>query len=407
MARNIQRLSALEVTRASTPGLYADGAGLYLRVGRGGAKSWAFRFMLNGKAREMGFGGLTKVSLADARKRAIEARSLLGEGRDPLAHREDESQQRVAAEKLTAARSMTFDMCAEAYISAHEVSWRNEKHRQQWRNTLTTYVSPVFGSVPVQDIDIDLVMKAVESLWSKKTETARRVRGRIEIILDWAKVRGYRSGENPARWRGNLVHLLPARSKVRKVKHHAALPYTEMGGFMRDLREMEGTGAAALEFLILTVGRTGEVIGARWPELNLKSGVWVVPAERMKSGREHRVPLSPATIALVKRRPHAKDGYVFTARSPDAPLSNMALLMTLGRMNHGNITAHGFRSTFRDWAAERTSFPSEVVEMALAHVIEDKTEAAYRRGDLFDKRRQLMDAWAAYCASDTSPATGT
>jgi integrase len=279
------------------------------------------------------------------------------------------------------------------------VSWRNAKHRQQWRNTLTTYVSPVFGSVPVQDIDIDLVMKVLEPLWSKKTETARRVRGRIEIILDWAKVRGYRSGENPARWRGNLVHLLPARSKVRKVKHHAALPYAEIGGFMKDLRKVEGTSAAALEFLILTVGRTGEVIGARWPEFNLKSGVWVVPAERMKSGREHRVPLSAAAIAVAKRMAHSMDGYVFSSRSLATPLSNMALLMTLGRMNFGNITAHGFRSTFRDWAAECTNFPNEVVEMALAHLIEDKTEAAYRRGDLFDKRRSLLNAWAEHCAT--------
>jgi integrase len=398
MAKKIQLLTAMAVTHASKQGLYPDGAGLYLRVGRGGAKSWTFRFMLNGKSREMGLGGLTKVSLADARKKAIDARLLLSDGHDPLTHRQEEETRRAAAEKLSTARSMTFDKCAEAYISAHEASWRNDKHCQQWRNTLTTYVSPVFGSVPVQDIDIDLIMKVIEPIWSVKTETARRVRGRVEVILDWARVRGYRSGENPARWRGHIDHLLPARSKVQMVKHHAALPYSAIGAFMKDLRGMEGTSAAALEFLILTVARTGEVIGARWSEIDLKDSIWVVPAVRMKSGRDHRVPLSSAAIAVLNRMSGAKDSYVFAGQRSGAPLSNMALLMLLGRMNRGDITAHGFRSTFRDWAAERTNFPSEVVEMALAHAVEDKTEAAYRRGDLFDKRRRLLDAWADYCA---------
>jgi integrase len=399
MVQKIQRLTALTVARISAPGLYADGAGLYLRVGRGGAKSWAFRFMLNGRPREMGFGSFTKVSLADARKRASDARVLLGEGRDPIEHRQQEDRERVAAEKLAAARSMTFDQCAEAYVAAHEVSWKNEKHRQQWRNTLTTYVSPVFGLVPAHDVDIDLVMKVIEPLWSKKTETARRIRGRIEVILDWAKVRGYRTGENPARWRGNIDQLLPARSKVQAVKHHTALPYTEISAFMKDLRTIEGSSAAALEFLILTVARTGEVIGSRWPEIDLKKQIWIVPAARMKSRREHRVPLTSAAIAVLKRMESLKGKYVFPGRALDTPLSNMALLMTLGRTNRGDITAHGFRSTFRDWAAECTNFPAEVVEMALAHVIEDKTEAAYRRSDLFDKRRQLMNDWAIFCAA--------
>ena len=397
MAKSIQRLTAMAATHASKPGLYPDGGGLYLRVARNGSKSWAFRYTLNGRPREMGLGGLTKVSLADARKKATDVRRALGDGLDPLTLRQEEEARQAAAAKLTAAHSMTFDKCAEAYVSAHEIAWRNEKHRQQWRNTLTTYVSPVFGSSPVQNVDIDLVMKVIEPLWSTKTETARRVRGRIEVILDWARVRGYRAGENPARWRGNLDHLLPARSKVRAVTHHAALPYSEIGAFMRDLRKMEGASAAALEFLVLTVARTAEIIGARWPEIDLKNSIWVVPAARMKSGRDHRVPLSSTTIAVLTRMASSKDDYVFPGRAPGAPLSNMALLMTLGRMNHGNITAHGFRSTFRDWAAECTNSPREVVEMALAHVIEDKTEAAYRRGDLFDKRRQLMDAWADYC----------
>lgn len=399
MEKRVQRLTAMAVTRASKPGLYPDGAGLYLRVNRNGSKSWAFRFTLNGKAREMGFGGLTKVSLADARKKAGDARLLLSEDRDPLAQRQDETEQRIAAKKLAVARAMTFDQCAEAYINAHEPSWKNDKHRQQWRNTLATYVSPIFGNLPVQDVDLDNVMKVIEPLWSKKTETARRVRGRIEVILDWARVRGYRTGENPARWRGQLDHLLPARSKIRTVKHHAALPYAEIGDFMRELRKMLGNSAAALEFLILTVARTSEIIYARWPEIDLKKQLWIVPPERMKSGREHRVPLSPAAIAALKRVEASKGDYLFPGRSSDAPLSNMALLMTLGRMNRGEITAHGFRSTFRDWAAECTNFPSEVVEMALAHSIEDKVEAAYRRGDLFDKRRRLMDAWADYCGT--------
>ena len=397
MAQKIQRLTALVVSRSSTPGLYADGAGLYLRVGRGGSKSWAFRYMLKGKPREMGLGGLNKVSLADARKKAGDARLLLSEGRDPLTERKVEETRRATAEKLAAARTMTFDKCADAYISAHEVSWKNEKHRQQWRNTLTTYVSPVFGSVPVQDVDSDHVMRVIEPIWNTKTETARRVRGRIEVILDWAKVRGYRAGENPARWRGHLNHLLAARSKVRAVKHHAALPYTEISAFMKELGEIDGTGAAALEFLILTAARTSEVIYARWTEVDLKNHVWIVSAERMKGGCEHRVPLSTAATTVLKRTKQLNGEYVFPGRTPDSPLSNMALLMTLGRMNHGNITSHGFRSTFRDWAAERTNVPGEVVEMALAHAVESKTEAAYRRTDLFDKRRRLMEAWAEYC----------
>jgi integrase len=397
MAQAIQRLSALAVTRASKPGLYADGAGLYLRVNRNGSKSWAFRFMIRGKPREMGFGSLTKVSLADARRKAADARLALSNGRDPLALRREQEAERVAEEKLTQNSAVTFDKCAESYIAAHEASWKNEKHKQQWRNTIANYVSPVFGNTPVQHIDLDLVLKVIEPIWSKKAETARRVRGRIEVILDWARVRGYRSGENPARWRGQMDQLLPARSKVAPVKHHTALPYPELSQFMKELRLVPGNSATALEFLILTAGRTGEVLYARWSELDLKKKLWIVPATRMKSGREHRVPLSTAAIAMVSRIENPKGDYVFSGRTPTQPLSDMSLLMTLGRMNRADITVHGFRSTFRDWAAECTAFASEVVEMALAHVIEGKTEAAYRRGDLLEKRRQLMDAWADYC----------
>ena len=403
MAKKIERLSALAVARAIKPGLYPDGAGLYLRVGRGGSKGWVLRFMLRGDAREMGLGGLSKVSLAEARKKAADARLLLSEGKDPLTIRREEQIRQTTAEKLAAARSITFSDCAEAYIRAHEASWRNEKHRQQWRNTLATYVEPVFGSVPVHDVDVDLITKVIEPIWSVKTETANRLRGRIEVILDWARVRGYRSGENLARWRGNLDHLLPARSKVRKVRHHAALPYVQLGGFMKDLRELDGIAAAALEFLVLTVGRTAEVIGARWTEVDLSNRVWIVPAIRMKNGREHRVPLSLTAIRLLKRMQGSSEDYVFPGRSPNSPLSNMALLMVLGRMGRGDITAHGFRSTFRDWAAERTNFPNEVVEMALAHAVDSKTEAAYRRGDLFEKRSRLMSVWAEFCGKHNAP----
>jgi hypothetical protein len=247
MAQEIQRLSALAVTRASKPGLYADGAGLYLRVGRNGSKSWAFRFTLRGKPREMGLGGLSKVTLADARKKAADARLLLSDGRDPLDLRQEEEAKRVTEEKLAAARSITFDKCAEAYIAAQDPSWRNEKHKQQWRNTIKSYVTPVFANTPVQDIDLDLVMKVIEPMWTKKTETARRIRGRIEVILDWARVRGYRSGENPARWRGQMDQLLPARSKLNSVKHHPALPYSDIPDFMKVLRAIPGNSAAALE----------------------------------------------------------------------------------------------------------------------------------------------------------------
>jgi integrase len=384
------------------PGLFADGGGLYLRVGANGSKSWSFRFMLHRRAREMGFGGLRKVSLAEARKKAADARLLLGEGKDPLIQQQAENRKRIASEKLEASRAMTFDQCADAYISAHEAAWQNEKHRQQWRNTISTYVSPVFGMIAVQDVDTDLVIEAIEPIWSKKTETARRLRGRIEVILDWAKVRSYRMGENPARWRGHLSHLLPSRNKLRPVKHHAALPYSQAPFFMNQLRKAEGTATLALEFLILTAARTSEVLYAQWPEIDLKRQMWVVPAERMKTRREHRVPLSRSAIVVLKQAEGLNGEYVFPGRTLGQPLSNMALLMLLERMDYGHVTAHGFRSTFRDWAAEETEFANEVVEMALAHAVSDKTEAAYRRSDLYEKRRPLMSDWAEFCGANAT-----
>jgi integrase len=388
--RTWNRLSARSVAAANKPGMYADGAGLYLRVTRSGAKSWCLRYMLGGEAREMGLGGLSKIGLADVRRKAAEQRLLLADKIDPIDKRKAER----AATKMEAARSMTFDECARAYVDAHRPAWRHAKHSQQWTNSLARYVSPIIGTLPVQAIDTALVMKVIEPLWSSRPETASRIRGRIESVLDWARVRGYREAENPARWRGHLDHLLPARSKVRKIRHYRALPYTDMGAFISELRSRSGVGAAALEFLILCAARSSEVADARWAEIHRAARIWIVPAERMKSGREHRVPLSGAALAVLDQMKGRDDEFVFS-NTPGRGLGKGALAKQL---RGWNCTPHGLRSTFRDWAAERTNFPREVAEAALAHVLEDKTEAAYRRTDLLEKRRRLMDAWAEFCA---------
>src|SRR6266516_2722869 len=402
MARTIHRLSPAAVKNAN-PGMHCDGGGLYLQAvtGASGAirKSWLFRFAENGRERQMGLGSLGSVSLAQARDKAAECRRLRQERIDPIAAR-DAQRAAAAAEN---AKTMTFDQCAAGYIAAHRAGWRNTKHASQWQNTLATYVSPVFGKLAVRAIDVGLVIKALEPIWSKKPETASRVRGRIEAVLDWAAARGFRDADNPARWKGRLDKLLPRRSKVRAVRHHAALPYDEIGSFMLGLREREAVAARALEFAILTAARTGEVLGAQWPEIDFKGNVWTVPAGRMKGGREHRIPLSEAALAVLKRMANGREGDHVFPGDRRAMLSNMALLTLLRRMGRGDLTAHGFRSTFRDWAAERTNFPNEVVEMALAHAVGNKVEAAYRRSDLFEKRRELMDAWAAYCENSTTP----
>ncbi len=405
MARLSERLSAKRVELATEPGMYADGHGLYMRIGPTAAKSWVLRYRNNGRRHDLGLGPFYLVSLAEARKKAADQRRLLRiDGQDPILTRRSARDQA----RLATARAMTFEACAEAYMAAHEAGWRNPKHRSQWAATLKTYVYPVFGDLPVQMVDVGLVMKAIEPIWTRKPETASRVRGRIEAVLDWAAARGYREGENPARWRGRLENLLPKRSKVRRVVHHAALAYPEIGDFMAKLRGQEGVAARALEFLILTAARTGEVIGARWREFDTGEKLWIVPGDRMKAGKEHRVPLSTSAVEIVNQMKVAKAtepdlaGFVFRGAKGGA-LSNMALLMTLRRMGHAELTAHGFRSSFRDWAAERTGFPAEVAEMALAHTVSDKVEAAYRRGDLFAKRRQIMQAWARFCST---PATG-
>ncbi len=396
--RSTNRLTALKVSKATKPGMYADGGGLYLQVTSAGARSWIYRFSLAGRAREMGLGPLALLGLQEARAKALEARRLRHEGIDPI---EARRATRTRA-RLETAKALPFTECGEAYIKAHRAAWRNDKHAAQWRSTLATYADPTFGVLPVQAIDTALVLKVLEPIWATKPETAGRLRGRIEAVLDWATARGYRTGENPARWRGHLDKLLPARSKVRRVVHHAAMPYSELPSFSTELREQAGVAARALEFTILTGARTGETIGARWDEINLADKVWIVPAERMKAGKEHRVPLCARALAIIHELSVSRDSgeqFVFPGGRRGKPLTNMGMATTLRRMGRDDLTVHGFRSSFRDWAAERTSFPSEVVEMALAHAVADKVEAAYRRGDLFDKRRKLMNAWAIFCAA--------
>jgi integrase len=404
--RRIDRLTALLVAKQRKPGLYPDGNGVYLQVTLGAdgtpRKSWVFRFRMRGRReRKMGLGAFPDVGLQQARDKASDARKLCKDGIDPVEARKAER----AKALLANARIVTFNQCAKAYIAAHRAGWRNAKHAMQWTSTLETYVSPIFGTLPVQAIDLSFVTKVLEPIWSTKPETASRVRGRIEAVLDWAKVRGYRTGDNPARWRGHLDHLLPARTKVRKVKHHAALPYREIGVFMLALRERHALAARALEFAILTAARTSEVINARWDEIDLRAKTWTVPAERMKAGREHRVPLSDAAIGILDHMQTIRQNdHVFPGER-SAALSTMAFLMLLRRMDRDDLTAHGFRSTFSTWAAECTNFPREVVEAALAHVVGDATEQAYQRGDVFEKRRKLMVAWATYCAK--SPQSGS
>lgn len=395
-------LTQLGVKSLATPGKHADGKGLYLHVSTSGSKSWLFRYLRNGKQREMGLGSLDRVTLAAARSKADEARQQLGLGLDPLGER----QKSINAEVLEAAKRITFEDAAHRYIESHRSGWKSAKHASQWGNTLRDYVYPVFGRLPVQDVDTALVMRALSqpvgvdgaTFWTAKTETAKRIQGRIEAVLNWSTTSGYRTGDNPARWRGHLDNLLPKPSAVRAVVHHAALPFTEIGSFIADLRPMQSTSARALEFLILTATRTSEVIGAKWDEFDKDFQVWTIPASRMKAKREHRVPLpTRAREIVLMMRKTASGDYVFEGDKPKRPLSSMALLMLLRRMKRDDLTAHGFRSTFRDWASERTNYPREVCEQALAHTIPDAVEAAYRRGDLFAKRRKLMLAWDSEC----------
>ncbi|MBS0223246.1 MAG: tyrosine-type recombinase/integrase [Proteobacteria bacterium] len=407
MPRRAQGLSAQKVAKAK-PGRYGDGAGLYLLVRSPEAKFWVFRYVRDGRMREMGLGpaaGRAPVTLSEARGKASALFKAVRDGHDPLADRKAER----AARLLESAKAITFGECAAQYIAAKEAAWKNDKHRQQWENTLATYAEPEIGSLAVQAVDTGLILKVLEPIWTEKPETASRLRGRLEAILDWAGARGYRNGENPARWKGHLDKLLADKSRVRRVKHHAALPYDEVASFLTELRRQEGTAARLLEFTILTGTRTGEALGARWSEVDLGRSLWVIPPERMKAGREHRVPLSGRAVAILNEMDplrHEESDFVFPGVQLGKPLSNMAMLSVLRRMKRDGITVHGFRSSFRDWAAEQTNWPNEVVEMALAHAVGNKVEAAYRRGDMFEKRRRLMDAWAEFCAM-TQKTAGT
>jgi len=390
---SIERLSALKVQRERKPGYYCDGGGLYLQVSPAQTKSWIFRFKLNGKAREMGLGAVHSVSLARARELAKECRQLVAAGRDPIEERE------LARRARGLSHALDFAGCAEAYIAAHEPGWSNRKHANQWRSTLRTYAFPILGTSAPSNIDTAAVLKVLQPIWYTKPETASRVRGRIESVLDWAKVQGLRAGENPARWRGHLDKLLPSRNKVKPTKHHPALPYDELPAFMSQLAKRRGISARALEFAILCASRSIEVRGARHAEFDLKRRIWTIPAERMKGRREHRVPLTDPAIRLLKRLPKRNDSeYVFAAPE-GGMLSDMAMMEVLRQMGRGDITQHGFRSTFRDWAGETTPYPREVIEHAIAHKLKDKSEAAYQRGDMFAKRVKLMDQWAGYCTT--------
>ena len=409
------KLSALKVIQAGEPGLYGDGDGLFLQVGRSGSKSWIFRYAFADRRRDMGLGSLRYVGLAEARAKALGARKLLLEGMDPIEERAARKKAVVAA----AAKSVTFKAAASKFIEANKSGWRNTKHADQWTATLEKYAYPVMGDKPVDSIDQEVVLQVLEPIWSVKTETARRVRGRIENILDWARARGLRTGENPARWRGLLEHSLPKQPKATLVQHHPALPYRDVAALMKVLAQQPVVAARALEFTILTAARTSEVTAATWAEVDLESRLWIIPAIRIKAGREHRVPLSDAAVAiLTQQKDTRRNEYVFPSTLDNQPLSNMAMAELLKRMREAGIgiamkvvpssgrsrhfTVHGFRSTFRDWAAEQTSHASEVAEMALAHIVSDKVEAAYRRGDLLAKRYSLMEEWATYCGRPTT-----
>lgn len=392
----VDLLSAGKVKVLKTPGDYLDGRGLYLQVRSESSKSWLLKYSIEKRAREMGLGSAFDFTLAEARDMRDRFRKLAKQGIDPIDHRRAEK----AAKALDLAKALTFKEACARYIAANRSGWKNVKHGKQWEATLKTYAYEKIGALPVQAIDTALVMAVLDPIWSKKPETASRVRGRIESVIGAAKARGEFKGENPATWKGHLDKLLPKTSKVRKVENHAALPYTDLPTFMQDLRAREGIAAAAMEFLVLTAARTGEVLGATWDEFDLRKSVWTIPGERMKNGKEHQVPLSPSAIVLLERMSKLQAGeFVFFGQSSGRSLSNMALLVLLRRMKRTDITSHGFRSTFRDWAAER-GYQDPVAEAALAHSVPDAVVAAYKRTTFFELRKKMMDDWAAFATSD-------
>ena len=398
------RLAAISL-RTLPDGWHADGHNLYLLV-RGGSRSWVFRYVgLDGKRRNMGLGTLSSVSLAEARRAAFVFGEQLRHPINPIDPALERRRKRLETE-ANRAKQMTFKQCADAYLAIASREWRNQKHGAQWRNTLDTYVHPVIGHFPVADVDKALVLKVLRPIWEEKTETARRVRGRIELILNWATTENLRQGKNPAGWRESLKGSLPDLSKVKKPVHHPALPYSRMSEFMAELRQRSGNAAKALEFVILTASRSGEVRGAKWSEIDLSTRLWIVPADRMKMQREHRVPLSDAAIKLLKSITRIEnEDLVFPSAKPGTPLSDMTLTALMKRMHYDAFTVHGFRSSFRDWAAEVSNYPSDMAELALAHTVGDKVMLAYRRGDMLRKRFNMMNDWAEFCRDSRSALT--
>lgn len=399
MPKRARELSALEVNRLRDQGLHAVGgvAGLYLQV-RGEARSWILRVMVGSKRRDMGLGAFPTVTLAAARELARQARQTVNQGTDPIVLRA-EQQSRLRASQ---ARALTFRQACRRFIDAKAPEWRNDKHRQQWTNTLEMHAAPIIGDLHVSDIAQAHILKVLEPIWTTKTETASRLRGRIEQVLDWARVRGYREGENPARWRGHLDKLLANPSKVSQVVHHPALPLVKLPAFVADLRTREGLGARALEMVLLTAARSGEVRGATWSEIDLDAATWSIPAARMKGNRDHRVPLSAPVLALLKAQPRLEGSDLVFPGKDNKPLSDMTLAAVMRRMQIDAVP-HGLRSSFRDWVSECTNFPPEMAEMALAHRIADQTEAAYRRGDMLVKRAAMMSAWAEFLGYQPGP----
>jgi integrase len=394
MSRAIHRLTGADLKRKQ-PGRYADGGGLWLQVTTGKQinRSWLFRYSVAGREREMGLGSTHTVSLAEAREAARECRKQRLVGIDPI----EERKAQRSAQAAKSATHITFDECADAYHQAHKASWRSEKHARLWLSTMGRYARPIIGKVSVAAVDTALVMRVLEPLWAEKPIAGEKLRAKIARVMDWAIARGYRQGPNPAAWRGHLQQLLPAPSKVVRVTHRAAMPYKAVPAMMADLRKREGAAARALEFLVLTAARSGEALGCRWPEIDLTENIWTIPAHRMKAGQEHRVPLSARCLEILQQRRSVRQGdFVFSGKA--GGLGDNACLRQLAQTGYGKFTAHGFRSTFRDWAGETTAFPREIAEAALGHQIGNAVEQAYRRGDALAKRRRLMDAWATFCA---------
>ncbi len=397
MPRTLRKLTDRQVKNAKGRQRIGDGGGLWLQVGPTGTKSWLFRFTRNGKAHAMGLGPYPDISLARAREKAAETRALLAEGLDPLVHR------RELAREQQKAIGRTFEKVLDEFLAAKRHEWRNAKHATQWRNTLVQHAAPLM-SRPVAEITTSDVRDVLLPIWTVKTETATRVRQRIESILDFASALGFRDGPNPARIKGNLESALPAASKIRKVRHHPALHWKDLPEFMGELVSQEGIAPLALQFTILTAARTSEVVNARWEEIDADNAVWAIPGERMKAGRPHRIPLSPQVAKIVEELELAglSPTWLFPGMNPKRPLSTAGMSAVLKRMGRTDITVHGFRSTFRDWCAEATNFPRDLAEKALAHVLKDRTEAAYQRGDSLEKRRQLMGTWARYACGGRS-----